>query len=247
LDKTSFPVSLRHPEEIVDRLKRFLRVECKAGTPRVAYRETITQAADSEARVEQQLEGKEQFAFCKIRLEPLEAGGGFEFENHLKEEELPTLFAEALEQGVHDAMNKGVLAGFSLIDLKVTWVESEYNEESSTEAAFTIAGVKAIREGAMKAKPNLLEPTMKIEVVTPVSFTGEVIGDLKARQGRIRGREEQGGIQGVMAEAPLAEKFGNSTRGRSLTQGRASYTMHFSHYDSVSESTKKARTGGTVS
>ena len=236
-----------HLEVIVDRLKREFRVECKAGTPRVAYRETITQAADSEARVEQQLEGKEQFAFCKIRLEPLEAGGGFEFENHLTDEELPTLFAEALEQGVHDAMNNGVLAGFSLIDLKVTLVECEYNEESSTEVAFTIAGVNAIREGAMKAKPNLLEPTMKIEVVTPVSFTGDVIGDLNARQGRIRGMEEQGGIQVVMAEAPLAEMFGYSTRLRSLTQGRASYTMHFSHYDSVSESTKRALTGGSVS
>ena len=236
-----------HLEVLVDRLQREFRVECKAGTPRVAYRETITQSADTEVRVEQQLEGKEQFAFCKIRLDPLEAGGGFEFENHLSDEELPALFAEALEQGVHDAMNNGVLAGFSLIDLKVTLVEGEYIEESSTEVAFTIAGVNALREGALKAKPNLLEPSMKLEVVTPVSFTGDVIGDLNARHGRIRGMEEQGGVQVVLAEAPLAEMFGYSTRLRSLTQGRASYTMHFSHYTSVSESTRKALTGGSVS
>jgi elongation factor G len=197
--------------------------------------------------VEQQLDGKEQFAFCKISLEPLEAGGGFEFENHLSDEELPSLFVEALEQGVHDAMSNGVLAGFSLIDLKVTLVEGEYIEESSTEVAFTIAGVNALREGALKAKPNLLEPSMKLEVVTPVSFTGDVIGDLNARHGRIRGMEEQGGVQVVLAEAPLAEMFGYSTRLRSLTQGRASYTMHFSHYTSVSESTRKALTGGSVS
>ena len=236
-----------HLEVIVDRLQREFRVECKAGTPRVAYRETITQSAESEIRVEQQFEGKEQFAFCKICLEPLEAGLGFEFENQLSDEELPTLFAEALEQGVRNAMNNGVLAGFSLIDLKVSLVAGEYNEESSTEVAFTFAGVNAIREGALKAKPNLLEPTMKIEVVTPVSFTGDVIGDLNARHGRIRGMEEQGGIQVVMAEAPLAEMFGYSTRLRSLTQGRASYTMHFSHYNAVSESTRKALTGGSVS
>ena len=236
-----------HLEVLVDRLHREFRVDCKAGKPRVAYRETITKSADSEARVEQQLDGKEQFAFCKIRLEPLEAGGGIEFENHLPEGELPSIFAEALEQGVNNAMSNGILAGFSLIDLKVSLIAVDYNEESSTEVAFTIAGVNALREGALKAKPNLLEPSMKIEVETPAAFTGDVIGDLNARHGRIRGMEEQGGVQVLMAEAPLAEMFGYSTRLRSLTQGRASYTMHFSHYDSVSDSTKRALTGGSVS
>ncbi|HIN00616.1 MAG TPA: elongation factor G, partial [Deltaproteobacteria bacterium] len=184
---------------------------------------------------------------CRISLEPLEAGGGFEFENKLSAEELPTQFAEALEQGIQDAMSNGVLAGFSLIDLKVCLVAGEYLEESSTEVAFTIAGVNALREGVRKAGPALLEPSMKIEVVTPVSFTGEVIGDLNARHGRIRGMEEQGGIQVVEAEAPLAEMFGYSTRLRSLTQGRASFTMHFSHYTSVTESTRKILIGEPVS
>jgi len=236
-----------HLEVMVHRLQREFRIDCKAGTPRVAYRETITQAADSETRFEQQLDGKDQFAFCRISLEPLEAGGGFEFENKLSAEELPTQFAEALEQGIQDAMSNGVLAGFSLIDLKVCLVAGEYLEESSTEVAFTIAGVTALREGVREAGPALLEPSMKIEVVTPVSFTGEVIGDLNARHGRIRGMEEQGGIQVVEAEAPLAEMFGYSTRLRSLTQGRASFTMHFSHYTSVTESTRKILIGEPLS
>jgi len=236
-----------HLEVMVDRLQREFRIDCKAGTPRVAYRETITQAAGSETRFEQQLDGKDQFAFCRISLEPLEAGGGFEFENKLSAEELPTQFAEALEQGIQDAMSNGVLAGFSLIDLKVCLVAGEYLEESSTEVAFTIAGVNALRKGVRKAGPALLEPSMKIEVVTPVSFTGEVIGDLNARHGRIRGMEEQGGIQVVEAEAPLAEMFGYSTRLRSLTQGRASFTMYFSHYTSVTESTRKILIGEPVS
>ena len=236
-----------HLEVMVDRLQREFRVNCKAGTPRVAYRETITQTADSEILFEQQFDGEEQFAFCRISLEPLEAGGGFEFENQLSAEELPTQFAEAVEQGIQDAMSNGVLAGFSLIDLKVSLIAGSSLEETSTEVAFTIAGVHALRDGAHKALPALLEPTMKIEVVTPVPFTGEVIGDLNARHGRIRGMEEQGGIQVVSAEAPLAEMFGYSTRLRSLTQGRASFTMHFSHYTSVTESTRKVLIGEPVS
>ena len=236
-----------HLEVMVDRLQREFRVNCKAGTPRVAYRETITQTADSEILFEQQLDGKEQFAFCRISLEPLEAGGGFEFENQLSAEELPTQFAEAVAQGIQDAMSNGVLAGFSLIDLKVSLIAGDSLEETSTEVAFTIAGVHALRDGAQKALPALLEPTMKIEVVTPVPFTGEVIGDLNARHGRIRGMEEQGGIQVVSAEAPLAEMFGYSTSLRSLTQGRASFTMHFSHYTSVTESTRKVLIGEPVS
>ena len=236
-----------HLEVMVDRLQREFRVNCKAGTPRVAYRETITQTVDSEILFEQQLDGEEQFAFCRISLEPLEAGGGFEFENQLSAEELPTQFAEAVEQGIQGAMSNGVLAGFSLIDLKVSLIAGDSLEEISTEVAFTIAGVHALRDGAQKALPALLEPTMKIEVVTPVPFTGEVIGDLNARHGRIRGMEEQGGIQVVSAEAPLAEMFGYSTSLRSLTQGRASFTMHFSHYTSVTESTRKVLIGEPVS
>ena len=236
-----------HLEVMVDRLQREFRVNCKAGTPRVAYRETITQTADSEILFEQQLDGEDQFAFCRISLEPLEAGGGFEFENQLSTEKLPKQFAEAVEQGIQDAMSNGVLAGFPLIDLKVSLIAGGYLEETSTEVAFTIAGIHALRDGAQKALPALLEPTMKIEVVTPVPFTGEVIGDLNARHGRIRGMEEQGGIQVVSAEAPLAEMFGYSTRLRSLTQGRASFTMHFSHYTSVTESTRKVLIGEPVS
>jgi len=236
-----------HLEIMVDRLQREFRVECKAGTPRVAYRETITQATDSETKFEQSLDGKEQFAFCRISLEPLEAGGGFEFENKLSADELPSNFAEAVEEGIQGAMSNGVLAGFAMIDLKATLIAADYEEELSTEVAFSIAGINVLRAGVKKAKPTLLEPSMKIEVVSPVSFTGEVIGDLNARHGRIRGMEEQGGIQVISAEAPLAEMFGYSTRLRSLTQGRASFTMHFSHYSSVTEATRKALTGELAS
>jgi len=232
-----------HLEIMVDRLQREFKVDCKAGKPRVAYRETITKVADSEVVFEQQLDGKDQFASCSIRIEPLSAGGGFEFENRIPVEDLPTRFAEAVEQGVRDSMGNGVIAGFSLIDIKVSLIAAEYMDDVSTEIAFSFAGVSALREGTVKAKPILLEPSMKIEVVTPVSFTGDVIGDLNARQGRIRGMEEQSGIQVILAEAPLAEMFGYSTRLRSLTQGRASFTMHFGHYGSVNESTRKALTG----
>jgi len=236
-----------HLEVMVDRLQREFRINCKAGNPRVAYRETITKFVESENRFEQQIDGKEQFAYCKISLEPLEPAGGFKFENKLPAEKIPTHFAEAIEQGIQDAMSNGVLAGFSLIDLKVCLIAGECVEETSTDVAFTIAGINALREGVRRAGPALLEPSMKVEVVTPISFTGEVIGDLNARHGRIRGMEEQGGNQVVAAEAPLAKMFGYSTRLRSLTQGRASFTMHFSHYTSVSESTRKILIGEPVS
>ncbi|MEC9069983.1 MAG: elongation factor G [SAR324 cluster bacterium] len=236
-----------HLEVVVDRLQREYRVNCKAGTPRVAYRETITQAAESDTKFEQPLDGKEQFAYCKISLEPIEAGGGFEFENKLSAAQLPEILAEAVEHGIRGALSNGVLAGFAVIDLKATLVSADYLEELSTEVAFSIAGINVIRAGLQKAKPILVEPSMKIEVVAPVTFTGEVVGDLNARHGRIRGMDEQGGIQVISAEVPLAEMFGYSTRLRSLTQGRASFTMHFSHYTSVTEATRKALTGESAS
>ena len=236
-----------HLEVMVDRLQREYRVDCKAGTPRVAYRETITQAAESDTKFEQPLDGKEQFAYCKISLEPIEAGGGFEFENKLSAAQLPEILAEAVEHGIRGALSNGVLAGFAVIDLKATLVSADYLEELSTEVAFSIAGINVIRVGLQKAKPTLVEPSMKIEVVAPVAFTGEVVGDLNARHGRIRGMDEQGGVQVISAEVPLAEMFGYSTRLRSLTQGRASFTMHFSHYTSVTEATRKALTGESAS
>jgi elongation factor G len=232
-----------HLEIMVDRLQREFKVDCKAGTPRVAYRETITEAVDSVTKFEKMLDGKEQFASCSITLEPLKAGGGFEFTNKMSAYDLPANFVVAVEQGVRDAMGNGVLAGFEMIDLKASLVAAEYLEEVSTEIAFSIAGMNALRAGVQKARPTLLEPSMKIEVVTPVSFTGEVIGDLNARHGRIRGMEVQGEFQVISAEAPLAEMFGYSTRLRSLTQGRATFTMHFSHYSNVTEATRKALTG----
>ncbi len=232
-----------HLEILVDRLQREFKIDCKAGKPRVAYRETITQPAESETLFEQLLEGKEQFAQCKISIEPLENGGGFRFDNKLSEESLPKIFVEAIEQGILDAMSNGVLSGFSLIDIKATLISANYLADISTEMAFSIAARNSMRDCAVKGYPILLEPSMNVEVVTPVSFTGDVIGDLNARQGKIRGMEDQSGIQVISAEVPLAEMFGYSTRLRSLTQGRASFTMQFGHYTSVTESTRKALTG----
>ena len=236
-----------HLEILVDRLQREFKVDCKAGKPRVAYRETITQASESETRFEQLLEGKEQFAICRISIEPLKTGGGFEFENKLSIDHVPKTFVDAIEQGIRDAMNNGVVAGFSLIDIKATLKSAKYMAEISTELAFSIVGLNALRDCALKAKPILLEPSMNVEVVTPASFTGDIIGDLNARKGKIRGMEEQSGIQVISAEAPLAEMFGYSTRLRSLSQGRASFTMQFGHYTSVAESTRKALTGESTS
>lgn len=232
-----------HLEILVDRLQREFKIDCKAGKPRVAYRETITKPAESETLFEQLLEGKEQFAQCKIFIEPLENGSGFKFDNKLSEESLPKIFVEAIEQGILDAMSNGVLSGFSLIDIKATLISANYLADISTEMAFSIAARNSMRDCAVKGNPILLEPSMNVEVVTPVSFTGDVIGDLNARQGKIRGMEDQSGIQVISAEAPLAEMFGYSTRLRSLTQGRASFTMQFGHYTSVNESTRKALTG----
>ena len=236
-----------HLEIIVDRLQREFNIDCKAGKPRVAYRETITESVESETKFDKLLDGKEQYASCRISLEPLTAGEGFVFSNKLNADVLPLILAKAVENGIHDAMSNGLLAGFAMIDLKVTLIAADYVEEVSTEIAFSIAGMNALREGIQKAKPILLEPSMKIEVVSPASFTGEVIGDLNARHGRIRGMDEQGLIQVISAEAPLAEMFGYSTRLRSLTQGRATFTMHFSHYSTVTEMTRKALTGGSAS
>ena len=236
-----------HLEIMVDRIKREYKVDCKAGTPRVSYRETITEVTDSEIKYEQLLEGKEQFAYCKIHLEPMGPGSGFEFVNELSADELPTALTTAFEEGIKGATVNGVLAGFSVIDLKVTLTAAEYIEELSTEVAFSIAGLRALRAGLIKAKPKLLEPSMKVEVDTPVIFTGDVIGDLNARHGRVKGMVEQGGVQVITADVPLAEMFGYSTRLRSLTQGRATFTMHFSHYSSVTETTRKALIGESAS
>lgn len=232
-----------HLEVMVDRLLREFRVSCKAGKPRVAYRETITVETETEATFDRTLEGKEQRVNCRLVLKPLETGRGFIFENQIPASRLPKEFAQAVERGIQDSLSNGVLAGFPLIDLKAVLTGAEYDDEHCSEMAFSIAGATAFQEGVRDAGPQLLEPAMKIEVVLPLQYTGDVIGDLNSRRGRVRGMEERGGVQVISAEAPLGEMFGYSTQLRSLTQGRASYSMHFSHYSPVTETTRCTLTG----
>ena len=220
-----------HLEVIVDRLHREFRVACKAGKPRVAYRETITQQASEAGKFDRTLEGKPQFVQCQISVEPIETGKGIVFENTVSS--LPKAYVVAVEQSIKNALSSGVLAGYPVLGVKARLEMAEYQEETASETAFSIAAVSAVRKAMNAARPTPLEPSMKIEVVLPPEFLGDVIGDLNGRRGRVRGMEERSGAQVVTADAPLAEMFGYATGLRSMTQGRASYTMHFSSYTPV--------------
>ncbi|MGK5090742.1 elongation factor G [Deltaproteobacteria bacterium TL4] len=232
-----------HLDVIVDRLKREFKVVCSAGQPRVSYRETVSSESLVERVFNKPLGGKEQFAHCVLKLTPLKHGEGYKFENQVGEKTLPLPFVGAIEQGVREATESGVIAGYPMIDLKVTLVDGSFQQGLSTEMAFKVAGVTALQEGIRQAKPVVLEPVMQIEVIVPMDFMGDVIGDLNARHGRVRGMTEQSGMQVITAEAPLAKMFGYSTALRSLTQGRAIYTMQFSHYEPVSQDVLNSITG----
>jgi len=227
-----------HLEVIVDRLQREFRVACKAGKPRVAYRETIAQQASEAGKFDRTLEGKPQFAQCQIAVEPVETGKGVVFENAVAR--LPKEYAAAVEQSIKNALSSGVLAGYPVLGVKARLEAAEYQEETASETAFGIAAVSAVRNAMNAALPTLLEPSMKVEVVLPPEFLGDVIGDLNGRRGRVRGMEERSGAQVVTADAPLAEMFGYATGLRSMTQGRASYTMHFSSYTPVQQPTEQS-------
>ena len=232
-----------HLEIMVDRLQREFKVDCKAGKPRVAYRESITQTAHSDARFDRLLDGKEQNVSCGLKIEPLEGGQGFVFENILSKANLPEECAIAVEQGIQDSLGNGMLAGFPIIDLKATLVSADFEEDQSSPLAFSIAAGTAFQQGVRNAAPELLEPSMDLEIVLPLQYTGDVIGDLNARRGRVRGLEERSGLQVISGEVPLSEMFGYSTQLRSLTQGRASFTMQFNHYIPVTDATRATLTG----
>jgi len=219
-----------HLEIIVDRMKREFKVEANVGKPQVAYRETITAAVEHEYRHVKQTGGHGQYAHVKIRLEP-NRGKGIEFVNDIAGGVIPREFIPAVEKGVRDACDRGVLAGFPTIDAKVTLFDGSYHDVDSSAMAFELAGSMALREAGRRARPVLLEPIMKVEVVTPEDYMGAVIGDLNARRGRIVGMEAQS--QTVTAEVPLSTMFGYATELRSASQGRATYTMEFGHYAPV--------------
>jgi elongation factor G len=222
-----------HLEIIVDRLLREFRVEASVGKPQVAYRETVTTPVSAEGRFIRQTGGRGQYGHVKIQLEPL-PGGGFEFVNKIIGGTIPKEYVPAVEKGIREAMEGGVLAGYPVVDARVTLYDGSYHEVDSSEIAFKIAGSMAFKDGARRAKPSLLEPIMRFDVIVPEEFVGQVIGDLNSRRGRVLEIEARPAAQVVRSEVPLAELFGYATDLRSATQGRASHTpFQFARYQPV--------------
>ena len=229
-----------HLEIIIDRLMREFKVEANVGKPQVAYRETILNSATAEGRFVRQTGGRGQYGHVIIDLEPLQRGEGFEFVNKITGGVIPREFIPAVESGVKEAMDSGILAGYPMVDVRVTLKDGSYHEVDSSEMAFKIAGSMAFKEGAKKGSPVLLEPIMKIEVVIPEEFMGDIMADIVARRGRVEGMESRGQTRIVRGLVPLAEMFGYATDLRSMTQGRGTYSMHFFQYDQVPQSVAEA-------
>lgn len=225
-----------HLEIIVDRLLREFNVEANVGRPQVAYRETITKTVKSEGRFIRQSGGRGQYGHAWLTLEPQPPGKGFEFVNKIVGGRVPREYIPAVEKGVTEAMEKGVLAGFPMVDVKITLIDGSYHDVDSSEMAFKIAGSMGFKEGARRASPILLEPLMSIEIITPEEFVGQVVGDLNSRRGKTAGVEYRKGTNVITGEVPLANVFGYVTDLRSLTQGRATFTLQFSHYSPVPSS-----------
>ncbi|OGZ61383.1 MAG: translation elongation factor G [Candidatus Spechtbacteria bacterium RIFCSPLOWO2_02_FULL_38_8] len=234
-----------HLEVLVDRMKREFKVEANVGRPQVAYRETIKQTSEAEGKYIRQSGGRGQYGHVKIKIEPLEQGGGFAFINAIKGGIIPQEFIPAVEKGIKEAMTKGVLAGYPVVDIQATLYDGSFHDVDSSEAAFKIAGSIAFQEAARQAKPILLEPIMKIEVAAPENFYGDVTGDLNSRRAKIEQMGERGVLKTVTATVPLAEMFGYTTDLRSMTQGRGISTMEFNHYgevpNSIAEQIKESR------
>jgi elongation factor G len=223
-----------HLEILVDRMKREFKVEANVGKPQVAFRETVRKPVQQiEGKFVRQSGGKGQYGHVVINLEPGEAGSGFVFEDKIVGGVIPREFIKPTEAGIREALENGVLAGYPMVDVKVTLVFGSYHDVDSSEMAFKIAGSMAVKEAARQASPVLLEPVMEVEVVTPADFLGDVIGDLSSRRGKVGGMTQRGDAQVVAADVPLAEMFGYSTQLRSMTQGRAVYSMQFDHYEDV--------------
>ena len=222
-----------HLDIIVDRLLREFKVEANVGNPQVAYKESIQGTAEAEGKFVRQTGGHGQYGHVKLRVEPQEPGKGYEFVNAIVGGVVPKEFVGPTDQGVREALESGVIAGYPVLDVKVTLFDGSYHEVDSSEMAFKIAGSMAVKEALQKAKPVLLEPMMKVEVVTPDEYLGDVMGDLNGRRGRIEGMELEKGVQTVHAFVPLSEMFGYATSLRSSTQGRANYSMEFDHYEPV--------------
>jgi elongation factor G len=231
-----------HLEIIVDRMKREFKVEANVGAPQVAYRETIRTAAESEGKFVRQSGGRGQFGHVWLKIEPQEAGKGYEFVNAIVGGVVPKEYIPAVDKGIQEAMQGGVIAGYPVVDIKVTLYDGSYHEVDSNENAFKIAGSMGFKAGVQKAKPVILEPMMKVEVETPEEYMGDVIGDLNSRRGMVQGMDDGPSGKMVRAEVPLSEMFGYATALRSATQGRASYSMEFARYNEVPSSVAEAIT-----
>jgi len=222
-----------HLDIIVDRLLREFKVEANVGSPQVAYRETIKKSVKQEAKYIKQSGGRGQYGHVWLELEPLESGEGFQFENKIVGGAIPKDFIPAVQKGIGEAMEAGVQAGFPVVDVKVRLYDGSFHEVDSSEMAFKIAASMGFKDGMKKASPVILEPVMKVEVVVPEEYMGDVMGDLNSRRGRVEGMDARGNTQVINSYVPLKEMFGYATNLRSLTQGRATYTMQFSHYEEV--------------
>jgi elongation factor G len=239
-----------HLEVLVDRMLREYKVDANVGRPQVSYRETVRGSAQKiEGRFVKQTGGSGQFGIVYIDIEPA-PGEGFDFVNKIKGGSIPSEFIPAVEKGIEEALGNGVKAGYPVVDVRVTLVDGKYHDTDSSEIAFKVAGSLAFQEAAKRAKPVLLEPVFAVEVVTPEEYMGDVIGDLNRRRGRVEGMEPRGNAQVVSAHVPLSEMFGYATDVRSMTQGRATYTMQFDRYEEVppniAERVIEARTGEPV-
>jgi len=219
-----------HLEIIVDRLLREFKVEANVGKPQVSYKETIRRSVEQDTKYARQSGGKGQYGHVKIRIEPNETGKGYEFVNAITGGAIPKEYIPAVDQGIQGAMHSGTVAGYPVVDVKVTLFDGSYHEVDSSEMAFKIAGSMAFKEAMAKADPTLLEPIMKVVVTAPEEYMGDVMGDINARRGQISGSNIENGASEVIANVPLSTMFGYATDLRSKTQGRATYSMEPSHY-----------------
>ena len=222
-----------HLEIIVDRLLREFKVEAKVGKPQVAYKECLRKKARADCRYVRQTGGHGQYGHCVIEIEPLEPGSGYQFENKIIGGVIPKEFIAPIDQGIQEAAKSGVLSGYEVVDFKATLVDGSYHDVDSSEMAFKIAGSMAFKEAVQKADCALMEPMMKIEIVVPEEYLGDVMGDVSSRRGRVTGMNMENGVNTIDGLVPLSEMFGYATDLRSKTQGRGNYTMQFAHYEEV--------------
>jgi elongation factor G len=225
-----------HLDIIIDRLRREFGLDVTPGRPQVAYKETVETHAEAETKYVKQSGGRGQYGHVMVKIDPQEQGQGFEFVDEIKGGVIPREYIPAVEKGVKEALEKGVVAGFPVVDVKVTLYDGSYHEVDSSEIAFKIAGSMAVQEAAKKAKAFIMEPIMKLEVVIQPDSLGDVIGDISSRRGQIEETSERGNMKVVDAKVPLADMFGYATSLRSLTEGRGTFTMEFSHYEKVPQS-----------